>query len=686
MQYIRGLNIKGIEAKETPCITGNGAPTEATEGDIGLLYMDTESVSKDLYKCVGIEDGKYKWILESPTVVNVKHFGAKGNGENDDKQAIIDAFEYAIDHLPATVYFPKGEYMLYTGGITISIPAGKGGLTVCGDGDNQSIIKYAENWDSGGSWMALRIQPEFPVPVVKVENGGFTYDNAKATVAMRKLDGQPDDWETDFGRYYTIQKFLGADVFKRIDPTAPGNETYTNHSAVYEGSYQYENFMHDITIRDISVFDTDPVEHADPGNEETHGFDIQYCHRARVLNCGVFNVGDEAIDMHACLDSHIEGNNVAGSPGAGTNGGGISVGDGCDNVIIANNTVNGTICGEDRFNFGIAVEALNGTVKNIIVQGNTVVDVKGNGINIGSQSHGAKLENIFVCDNIVTNPSDAEYISDRGGIVVMGAKPISNIHISGNTIKNVGYGIRETGTYIDGLLINDFLIDGCTTRAVSVSTNEIIGAVISNGIIKNADVTAIYCGSKNGKIENVTANGVGKSATPDIHRAIESPTDSNVSAINVTLLNCKNKQAIYGVHTVINAVVEQDETLTSDGKGNKYQSITNATVIKGGKFNRGFGVIYANGIIDGVTIATENLLGQNAISIDKTGVRVINNIIFMKGEESTAYTERAISEAAPTETNPGADYNLIANNLTRKMVGKVGANTVSVNNIKLPIE
>lgn len=469
--------------------------------------------------------------------------------------------------------------------------------------------------------------------------------------------------EAEYGK---INAYTAVYNFAKFSPYQSAPVFDSVEHGVYEASYQYDNFLHDIMIRDLGVEDTDPVNHAIGGSdgEETHGFDIQYCHRASVINCGIFNVGDEAIDMHACLDSHIERNNVVGSPGAGTKGGAISVGDGCNNVIIANNTVNGTICGEDRFNFGIAVEALNDTVKNILIKGNTITNVKGNGININSSSHGANLENIFVNGNIVTNPVDVEYMNARSGIVVMGSKPKSNIHISGNTIKNVGYGINVTETNVDGLLINDFSIDGCTIRGIGISSPEIIGAIISNGIIKNVGSTAISCASEKGQIKNIVINGVGINDTST--NAISATPSSEVTATNVTLLNCKNKTAIYGVHTIINAIVEQLEEL-------RYVAISHATIIKGGKFNRGFGIIYTNGAIDGVLISTNNAMGQNAIEINTTGVKVINNTVLMASEST-----REISEST------GADYNLISNNVTRKMIGKIGTNTIATNNIKLP--
>lgn len=48
------------EIQERPaCITGKGAPTTATVGAVGCLYMDT--LTGDVYKCTGFENDLYIW-------------------------------------------------------------------------------------------------------------------------------------------------------------------------------------------------------------------------------------------------------------------------------------------------------------------------------------------------------------------------------------------------------------------------------------------------------------------------------------------------------------------------------------------------------------------------------------------------------------------------------------------------
>lgn len=61
MNYVKSLNLFGVEAKEIPCITGSGAPTTSTQGAVGCFYMDTSSDTKDVYKCTAVSNGTYTW-------------------------------------------------------------------------------------------------------------------------------------------------------------------------------------------------------------------------------------------------------------------------------------------------------------------------------------------------------------------------------------------------------------------------------------------------------------------------------------------------------------------------------------------------------------------------------------------------------------------------------------------------
>ena len=44
--------------------------------------------------------------------LNIKDFGAKGDGDSDDTQALLDAIQEAVKS-EGTIYFPTGEYCIH---------------------------------------------------------------------------------------------------------------------------------------------------------------------------------------------------------------------------------------------------------------------------------------------------------------------------------------------------------------------------------------------------------------------------------------------------------------------------------------------------------------------------------------------------------------------------------------------
>ncbi|MCB2295343.1 right-handed parallel beta-helix repeat-containing protein [Clostridium algoriphilum] len=68
--------------------------------------------------------------------VNVKEFGASGDGSTNDTKAIFDAFKYiAKTETSGVVYFPAGDYLVNT---TITVPTN---VSIKGDGQESTRIK-----------------------------------------------------------------------------------------------------------------------------------------------------------------------------------------------------------------------------------------------------------------------------------------------------------------------------------------------------------------------------------------------------------------------------------------------------------------------------------------------------------------------------------------------------------------
>lgn len=95
---------------------------------------------------IHVGDGVTPGGIKQSNAVNVKHFGAKGDGIADDTAALLAAIA-AIPESGGTVYLPAGVYK-YTQTLTL-----EKGITICGEGDTEdetsvrrgsTLLKYAD--------------------------------------------------------------------------------------------------------------------------------------------------------------------------------------------------------------------------------------------------------------------------------------------------------------------------------------------------------------------------------------------------------------------------------------------------------------------------------------------------------------------------------------------------------------
>lgn len=526
-------------------------------------------------------------------VLNVKDFGAVGDGKTDDEAAIWATFEsalmdYMIKDIPVTVYFPEGQYGLKNGGLYVYLPRGAGNLTVKGDGADKSTIVYLEEWTNSGSWVALRIYP-------------------------------------------------------RITPTS------------------VDEYLHDITIQDLGVYDTNPVAHAwhkdkgDPDTEETHGFNIQHCVRATIKNCKVDSVGDEAIDMSHCIDSVMRDNLVVNSPGAGSAGGAISVGDGSKNVLITNNTVIGSIDDPNKINWAIAVEALTEHVEDVTIIDNQIQDIAGWGINLGAPN--GTMTDIVIHSNTIYHCRD-------GGIRLNGKGTATNTQIYDNTIEQTRYGIFLDGSNKVGTWIEDCTIENVSGYAVSIGSVGQRDTVVQDVTIRNAKWRAFYNAGVNTTVDRLFVDGSGTAGNVTDSAVIQYTGGGDCTISNSVFLNCRNKRGIQGVAKVINTYIQQPEI-------SGYTSITGVALIQNCWVNRMI-TLKSGYTVDGLTLTATEELGNHAIVLSNLTDCTVTNC------RITIPSRYGISEAGT------ADRNTITNNVIIGGSGikTVGADTVVADNVR----
>lgn len=441
-----------------------------------------------------------------------------------------------------------------------------------------------------------------------------------------------------------------------------------------------DDYLHDISITGLSVFDPDPCAHAwhpskgDPSKEETHGFDLQYIKRVSVTDCNLLYVGDEAIDICGCYDVIVMNNHVEGCPAAGTAGGAISIGDGCKGVVVSGNTVNGSAPDEvlddgtvlAKNNFGIAVESLYIPVVDVTITGNVVTNIQGHGINLGATNAGSGLTNIIIANNVIDHC--------RIGIDDEGNNPKQGIKICDNLITNTYNDTGDAGhaiRFVQGLV--DVVVTGNTIkniagdraiRAVEINSTQVYADNLLDGLaggvfFVSGDVTIRDCVIKNaGTVTRGTDGAI-------------ICTNGDLKVANCTLKNIENAKGIVGATSVENTDIElyKDGVLGSGDYIIDYSTTYRLKRVIGCRLRGRLWIKKDYAVVQGVIIESDNI-GNNAITVAANGVSVTGCVI-------VTTTNNAISETS------GHDCNVFANNIVKRPIVTTGAHSIAVNNVDL---
>ena len=116
-------------------------------GQFYKVRIIEENETTDDVILIELQDSNLVAELVPPEIVNVKYFGATGDGETDDITAIKKAIDYADENNIFNVYFPKGTYIV-SNQFTIFSNA-----NFYGDG-NCSIIK-ANNFANNNDYKSI---------------------------------------------------------------------------------------------------------------------------------------------------------------------------------------------------------------------------------------------------------------------------------------------------------------------------------------------------------------------------------------------------------------------------------------------------------------------------------------------------------------------------------------------------
>ncbi len=113
------------------------------------------------------------WHGQDKRIVDVRDFGARGDGIADDTSAIERALLTAGSSAPATIYFPAGQYRIMT---TLHAPAN---VTWTGDGMDKTELRLGQDLEDG-----MIVSPTDQVGFEKLTLNGDRKSNEKPLVKL----------------------------------------------------------------------------------------------------------------------------------------------------------------------------------------------------------------------------------------------------------------------------------------------------------------------------------------------------------------------------------------------------------------------------------------------------------------------------------------------------------------------
>ena len=141
MEFVESFDLCGVDAKQNPSITGEGAPTATTKAAVGFFYMD--KLDGKLYKCTAVSDGSYTWEEVASGVGNkaAEYQWSKIDEFTMEETAIVDK-DYSSQNLEGIrvlISVPANTVSNVTN-INTYVTTGKSGNIWCG----YYIIKISE--------------------------------------------------------------------------------------------------------------------------------------------------------------------------------------------------------------------------------------------------------------------------------------------------------------------------------------------------------------------------------------------------------------------------------------------------------------------------------------------------------------------------------------------------------------
>jgi putative cofactor-binding repeat protein len=588
------------------------APTVDNEGDplqVGALYWNTGD--NELYVWTGTlweqtnDFDEFTPFLATGTttprnlvtrtadVVNVKDFGAKGDGVTNDTVSIQAALNWCISNNKG-LFFSDGTYLM--GHCTIS-----GSISIVGN-RHGSIIKRLVNFDANNVAEGLITNAHFAITSsgIEVSFNGLTFDGNEANQSASVPAGQSIQFSNNDGAT------TGSSTISIEDCTFKNQTLY----AINLNGGSNTNEQQVCTVRNCSFLDgRKGVGSGDPSVPNVNGFApfaIQVADHITLIathNKFIFRKPLASIAEYApsgirwtFLETTINADGASGiitnnyfhrygrknedyqgNP-TGNNGLGCTdfYGRGRE-IIVSNNkfdycfnsairgkvnVVSVSITGNEIHDTPLAINIGPNTADsqagNIVITGNSIRSTEEYGIGVigNVDSSPNYVEGVTINGNHisgVTNPNGS--IGNTAGILVRYAK---NVTISGNTVETC------TGTYVSGIKcrnIQDVVITGNrvqNTAGIAIFLNEVFKSyTITGNSIEDSGNRGISIDTTSTSVDGIASNNMIQNAVD--YGIIQASDIGDYSVCGNIIKNITGlSRGIYVPSTVTNAIISNN--------------------------------------------------------------------------------------------------------------------------------
>ena len=459
-------------------------------------------------------DGTHKKLTSiTDPWIDVRAFGAKGDGVADDTAAIQAAFDsIAASGGVRSVYFPPGTFL-----VSSEININKSDIRVFGEGDG-SIIRVRDGTDLSGGVLYvnggtnnvtiedLTIDGNSDNNSTTTDNGIFAVDTDYLTIRRVTVKNTPKTGidlyaATAPHRFFNISHNLlknigwrGIDISYGERGIVKGNQIYYTGShgiTVEPGDTPATDFSRYIIISnniiDRSVSPTTVLT----GQTES-GFLIGIGEASKHI----------VIDGNICFDNRTAGDDGIGLGGSSTNkhrgivisnnvvsyAGGFGI-DSTNNSIVKGNYV------EYPATHGIVAASDLGVDRdNIIIEGNIVYNANESdnaasiaGIHAASLVSGTKFRNIKILNNTVIDDRTTKRTDDGVALIATNVS-FSNVEIRGNDLKEVlTNSLRTEGTAFTDVRVKDNYL---RTPVINFASGDTTPSVLAGEFFQTVNTSA----------------------------------------------------------------------------------------------------------------------------------------------------------------------------------------------------